>query len=136
MDKKKSCKQLEDYFKNDTFAACNHIKIILVDDSCAICKVEITENSLNAERIIQGGLIYTLADFAFAVFANYISPVTFTQTGNISYIKAGSKDNKYIYATVKLLEKTNRNIYCNVTVTDEKEEILAIANFNGFSKKG
>ncbi|HHX49475.1 MAG TPA: PaaI family thioesterase [Clostridiales bacterium] len=127
--------KLVEFFKGDTFAVCNNIKIVEANENYAICKAAISEDSLNGDGVIQGGLIYTLADFAFAIFANYIAPITLTQVGNISYVKAGHKDNRYIFAKATLIDKTERNIFCKVLVTDEWDNIIAIANFNGFIKK-
>lgn len=92
-------------FSGDTYAIYNKIEIVEANENFAICKGAIGENSLNGDGSIQGGLIYTLADFTFAVYTNYIAPVTVTQIGNISYVKPGRKENKYIYAKATLIEK-------------------------------
>lgn len=135
MNKDPKFEKLLEFFSGDTYAIYNKIEIVEANENFAICKGAIGENSLNGDGSIQGGLIYTLADFTFAVFTNYIAPVTVTQIGNISYVKPGRKENKYIYAKATLIEKTARNIYCKVLVYDDKDEIIAIANFNGFIKK-
>lgn len=123
------------YFENDFFATCNKIDIVSVTEEEAICRVEISEKSLNAEGLIQGGLIYTLADFAFAVFANFVSPITITQHANISYLRAGNSKNKCIYAKATKIDQADRNFLCKVEVKDEDDKTLAVANFAGFIKK-
>ena len=81
-------KVLEDFFKDDGFVKLSGIELVSVDETQAIAQAKISREHLNANGCVQGGMLYTLADFAFAALANYLHPATVTQGGQISYIRA------------------------------------------------
>ena len=89
---------LKEYFKKDYFAV-NQLgaKIIEANNDNAKCEIDVTANHLNAEGIIMGGAIFTLADFTFAVATNqHEEYFTVSTTANINYLRPGS--GKKIYA--------------------------------------
>ncbi|MDR2133219.1 MAG: hypothetical protein LBP30_07740, partial [Clostridiales Family XIII bacterium] len=58
------------FFGADRFAANAGIVIDAVNDDEVVCSMEIRDMHLNAGNIVQGGAIFTLSDFAFAVHSN------------------------------------------------------------------
>ena len=60
----------QEFFKDDRFQKLVGVNIEEVGDGYAVCGVNLDENHFNADGIVQGGVIYTLADSAFAVAAN------------------------------------------------------------------
>ena len=75
-------------FKNDRFAALIGIEIVKMEFGHAVAKMDISEKHLNGLNMIQGGAIFTLADFAFAVAANASGQETVGLNANIAYFKA------------------------------------------------
>ena len=75
------------YFEKDRFAALVGIKLVEVKPGYAKASLEITEQHLNAVNIVQGGVIFTLADFTFAAAANSYGQVSLGINANISYFQ-------------------------------------------------
>lgn len=124
-------KELRKFFEKDRYIIKNGIEIIEICKEYVICKVKIGDDHLNAKDVVQGGMIYTLADFAFAVHANFLYNEAVTQNATISYVRS-AKDCKYIYAKTKQVTNTNHNCVYNVSIYNDKEEIIAVAQINGF----
>lgn len=119
--------------KNDQFAKLLGLKLIKVDIGYAEVRMEIKEEHLNGLGIVQGGAIFTLADFAFAAAANASGKVTIGINANITY----SKPAKGKTLLAKATEISASRSLCNYTVDiyDEDNAVL-IAKFNatGFIK--
>ena len=129
----KDLETIRRFFEKDKFVALSGIEIESVTDEEAVVSAQINENHFNANGSVQGGMLYTIADFAFAVIANCKHPVTVTQVGNISYIRPGLT--KKITAVAKETERAGRTCLCEVVVKDEENKTLCIAHFNGFIKE-
>ena len=58
-------------FANDIFATeATGIHIDYVDEDTTVCSLQLDNRHLNAKGSVMGGVIFTLADFAFAIAAN------------------------------------------------------------------
>lgn len=79
-----------------------------------------------------GGVYFTLADFAFAVAANWQRVGTVSINTDISFI--GVPKTEKIFAETELL-KNGRSTCCyNVSVYDEDKNPIAALKFLGFNK--
>lgn len=126
-------KAIKNFFKKDKFVELAGIEIIEVNETEAVVSAEIKPEHLNANGCVQGGMLYTLADFAFAVLGNFIHPVTVTQSGHINYLRPAFT--KKIVATAKETERAGKNSICEVLVRDEAGQVVCVCNFNGFIKE-
>ncbi len=124
---------LKKFFKKDKFVENAGIKIVSVDEKSAVIAADIDEKHLNANGCVQGGMLYTIADFAFAVLGNYLHPSTVTQTGQISYLRPAFA--KRLIATAVEVERAGRTSVSDVTVRGENGETFCICRFNGFVKE-
>ncbi len=127
----KDVKKLKEYFQKDRYIIKNGIEIAEVNDEYALCRVKITDSHLNAKDMVQGGMIYTIADFTFAVLANYLHNFTVTQSATISYMRPalGCKE---LFAKSKELDFTKHNCMHEVRVYDEGDKTIALLQINGF----
>lgn len=119
--------KLKDFFKNDRFAALAGIEIVEVSAGFCKARMEIGKKHLNAANVIQGGAIFTLADFAFAVASNSHGQLSLAINVNITFLKG--KSTGTLYATAREVSEPKRIGAYDVDVTDENGEI--IARFNG-----
>ncbi len=124
-------KEATERFHKDCFATeVVGIVIDKADIGYAMCHVDITPKHHNAEGYVMGGVIFTLADFAFAVAANTGAMLTVTLTGNINFL-SGTKADTLI--AVAECEKKGRSIcFYNVKITDEKGNLVATVSENGY----
>ena len=131
--KEKGMEKIRQFFEKDRFVALSGIVIESVSEEEAVVSAEINENHLNANGSVQGGMLYTLADFAFAVLGNYKHPATVTQVGSISYIRPALT--KKITATARETERAGHTCICEVTIKNDEDKTVCVAHFNGFVKE-
>ena len=119
-------------FARDNLVKLIGAEILELTEEKAVVRAAITENSLNANGFAQGGMLYTLADFAFALHANLIHPSTVTQGGRIDYVRAV----KPPYVTAEAHEKVRagHNTVSEVILRDAQDETVCVCTFNGFVK--
>lgn len=114
---------LMSYFEKDRFAAYVGIKLIEVKPGYAKASLEITDKHLNAVNIVQGGVIFTLADFAFEAASNSYGQVSLGINANISYFQAGK--GKILTAEAVEISASKKIANYNVDVFDEEGKIIA-----------
>ena len=120
------------FFEKDGYVKLSGIEIVNVTAEKAVVHAKIGKEHLNCNGNVQGGMLYTVADFAFAVLANYLHPMTVTQCGHINYIRAATTLS--ITATATETVRSGHNCISEVVIRDDKDEIVCVCNFNGFVK--
>jgi acyl-CoA thioesterase len=115
------------YFEKDRFAAFVGIKLVEVKPGYAKANMEITDKHLNAANIVQGGVIFTLADFAFAAASNSYGQVSLGINANISYFQPPK--GRILIAEAKEISANKKIASYNVDIVDENKEV--IASFTG-----
>lgn len=119
------------YVENDKFAKYNSIKLIEARQGYAVAQMEITENHLNGVNIVQGGAIFTLADFAFAAASN-IKAVTLSINASISYFKPPK--GKLLTAKATEISSSRKICSYNVDIFDQNGDLIARFNGIGYIK--
>ena len=119
-------------FEKDAYVKLSGIEIVEITDASATVRAKIQAEHLNANGAVQGGMLYTLADFAFAVHANHLHPMTVTQGGHIHYIRAAITDE--VTATAVERVRSGHNTVSEVVVRNGVGETVCICTFNGFVK--
>ncbi len=119
-------------FQDDGYVKLSGLEIIDATEERAVVGAEISDKHRNAHGSVQGGMLFEIADFAFAVLGNFKHPYTITQVGQISYIKAAYTDR--ITATAREVARSGRNTVCEVIIQDAAGEIVCVCTFNGFIK--
>ncbi len=120
------------FFEDDGFVKLAGIEIVEVTAKKAVVRAKITDDHRNANGSVQGGMLYTVADFAFAVLGNHIHPVTVTQMGQISYVKAAYT--KEITATATETVRSGHTTVSEVVIKDDVGQTVCVCTFNGFVK--
>lgn len=129
---KEQTEQVKAFLSKDAYVQLSGIEIAEVTEAYAVATAKIEPRHLNGNGCVQGGMLYTIADFAFALLSNYLHPITVTQSGKIDYLRAGYTDR--IKATAREKIRVGRNTVCEVVIQDAKDEVLCICSFNGFVK--
>ena len=119
-------------FEDDGYVKLSGIEIVEITKEQATVRADIGKEHLNAKGNVQGGMLYTVADFAFAALANYLHPMTVTQCGHINYIRAAVTNS--ITAVAKETVRSGHNTLSEVVIYDDKNEVCCVCNFNGFVK--
>ena len=131
-DTKIDIESLRAFFQNDIFAMDQGIVIDDVTPTGATCHLLLTARHGNAAGVAQGGLVYTLADFTFAVAANGIHMGTVTLNSTISYLRAGTGTS--LTARAELVSTTRSICVYRVHVTDDRDNLCAELTITGYRK--
>jgi acyl-CoA thioesterase len=127
-----SMEKITKLLENDRFAKFNGIKLIEIKSGYAVAQMEVTDNHLNGVNMVQGGAIFTLADFAFAAAANATGNITLSLNASISFFKP--PQGKIITAKATIISSSAKLCNYNVDIFDEDKELIAKMVSNGFIK--
>ena len=94
--------------------------------------VKIRNHHLNGVGIIQGGLLFTLADYAFAMAANSRGKTAVAVEASVSFIKGVSEGILTAEAVEVSCKKTLARY--DVRITNEQGEMIALYHGTAFRK--
>jgi acyl-CoA thioesterase len=106
------------------------MEVIEMAEGHAIVTMVIRDDMLNGHRIAHGGLVFTLADTAFAMACNEEGSVTVSSGAEITYL-APTLPGQTLTATAKLRSKRGRSGIYDVEV---RSETGLVAEFRGHSR--
>lgn len=118
------------FFEGDRYAVdVTGIKIEAVDDCYSRCSLTLDERHRGAHGQVMGGVIFTLADFAFAVATN--SPESFTATADshISFLSSSRGDR--LFAECRKLKEGKKLCFYEITITDDLNKEIAVVTATG-----
>ena len=119
------------FFAADRYATeTTGIVIVAVGEHYAKCELKITDQHKNAMGHVMGGVMFTLADFVFAVATNFQAPSpTVTTTSHICYLSAPRGD--VLYGESHLLRDGKRACHYEITITDNSGVTVAVVTTCG-----
>ncbi len=126
MDEVKHC------FAGDQFAATSGVQLVELRPGFAKARLDIQPRHLNSVGIVQGGAIFTLADFAFAVACNTSGRVAVAVNMNLSCMKAIRCGT--LRAEACEVSRSKHISTCTVSVTNEKDELVALFHGTAYIK--
>ncbi len=117
-------------FSNDLYATeTTGIEIVSVEKDYAKCSLLLKKKHKNAMGAVMGGVLYTLADFTFAVAANNEELSTVSISGQIHFLR-GVKGSQLI-AEAHPLKKGRNNSFFEVCIYDDLNTLIAKASIIG-----
>lgn len=132
METKKTLEEVRKLFEGDRFATENGAVIDEIGDHSATCSLVVTDSHRNAMEAVMGGTYFMLADFAFAVAANWEKMGCVSLHSDISFLGA-AKGEKLIAKAVCV--KDGRATACyRIDVTDELGNLAATVTTTGYHK--
>ena len=123
---------VKDFFKADRYAALSGIELLEVEPGRAKARMEIREMHLNAGNVVQGGAIFTLADFAFAAAVNAYGSLAMSIETSVRYFKGVG--NGILFAEAQMLYLHKRLATFEVRVTSESGELIALFTATAYRK--
>ena len=115
---------VERYFKNDRFAERANIYLLAVSPGQARAKMTLHPHHLNGYGTVQGGAIFTLADFAFAAACNSHGNVAVAINVSISFMKAATTGT--LWAEARERSRNFKLGSYTVEVKDDQGDLIAI----------
>ena len=126
----KSIEEIREFFKGDRFVNENGAVIEEIGEKSATCSLEITDSHRNAMGAVMGGVYFMLADFAFAVAANWQKMSWVSLHSDISFLSA-AKGKKLIAEAVCIKDGRTTALY-RVDVTDDLGNLTATVTVTGY----
>ena len=110
--------RVREFFTGDVYAtSVTGISIDEIGDKWAKCSLKLDSRHRNAAGQVMGGVMFTLADFTFAVATNRIhDAVTVTTSSNISFL--GTVKGDMLFAETRLLKDGRRSCFYEVEIRD------------------
>ena len=124
--------ELARVFEGDRFAAGNGIEVVEVAEGRGVARMAVGPGHLNAAGVVQGGAIFTLADFAFALASNSRGKVALAIEAHVTFlrpVRAG-----VLRAEAREEGGSRRLSTCHVRVTDEAGNLVALFTGTAFRK--
>ncbi len=115
---------LQHFFKNDQFAERSNIELLSVSPEQARAKMTLHPHHLNGYGTIQGGAIFTLADFAFAAASNSHGTVAVAINVSITFMKAAKTGT--LWAEAREISRNFKLGSYTVEVKDDQGELVAL----------
>ncbi len=95
----------------------------------ARCTMNIEPKHMNTLGVVMGGAVFTLADFAFGVCANFDKDVYVTASADSHFLAAAK--GKTLIAEAREVRAGRRTCLYSVTVTDDVGTQVAYFTFSG-----
>nr|WP_223475369.1 hydroxyphenylacetyl-CoA thioesterase PaaI [Oricola indica] len=130
-DQQRAEKSAEAMWANDNATAWFGMTLDAVGPGSATMSMTVKQEQANGHGICHGGVIFALADSAFAFACNSYNRVTVAQSNTITYVapaKAGDK----LVADAREVARSGRSGTWDVTVTNGDGAVIAL--FRGLAR--
>jgi len=118
--------------RGDRWAATAGARLVEVREGYARVRMRLRPDHLNGVGVVQGGAVFTLADFAFAVASNSHGTVAVALDTNITFARAARTG--VLTAEAREESVSRRVSVCTVRVTDGRGEVVALFRGTAFRK--
>lgn len=119
---------------NDPYAKFLGITVDEVGEGYAKVSMDVTNNMLNIHKTINGGVIFSLADVAFAIASNTYEQTAVGINVNINFIAAGFL-NERLVATATEVSKNSKLGFYHMEVKNGDDQLIATAEGMVYRKK-
>ncbi|MBQ7396008.1 MAG: PaaI family thioesterase [Lentisphaeria bacterium] len=117
--------------QNDIFCRENSIRLTEIREGYAEAVMSIDEHKLNANNVVQGGAIFTLADFAFAGAANsFEGTKCSSMSSTINFLRPGSGN--HLSARSQVVNRGKRSCLVETEVFNDSGKLVAKVTTTGF----
>lgn len=132
MEQGKTIEEVRKIFLHDKFATKNGAVIEEIANHYAKCSITLNESHRNAMGAVMGGVYFMLADFAFAVAANWQEMGTVSLNSSISYL--GVAKGERLIAEATCVKNGRNTAFYNIEVKDELGNLTACVTTTGYHK--
>ena len=125
--------EIKRFFTQDKFAAHSGVELLEVAPGYAKARMRVDNRHLNALKTVQGGALFTLADFAFAAASNSHGSAAVALNVTISFVKAVTAG--VVTAEAKEMAASARIAHYTVNITDDQGELVGIFQGTAYRKR-
>lgn len=124
---------LQDFFRNDRFAAFVGVELLDVAPGRARARLEIEDRHLNAVGVAHGAAIFSLADLVFAVASNSHGTVALGVNVSVSFMKSARKGT--LTAEAEEVSINPKLATYLIRITDEDANLIALFQGTVYRKR-
>lgn len=124
---------IKEYFAQDPFAKKLGAKVLEISEGFAKISLIVTSSHINAYGICHGGVMFSLADIAFAAAVNSHDVVTLTTGGNISYFYPVHLGD-HLNAEANEIIDHHHLPFAEVRITNQSGTLVALFTASGYRK--
>jgi acyl-CoA thioesterase len=114
----------------DAASAALGMRVLADEPGHAVVEMAVRADMLNGFGITHGGLVFALADTAFAIACNEDDRVTVAAGADVTFLKS-TREGDVLTATAARRLRSGRTGLYDVTVTDQTRDV--VAEFRGRS---
>ncbi|HVN34209.1 MAG TPA: hydroxyphenylacetyl-CoA thioesterase PaaI [Casimicrobiaceae bacterium] len=122
-------------YERDTASRALGMRIVRVEPGFAELEMPVRDDMLNGHAICHGGLIFALADSAFAFACNSYNLSTVASGCAIEFI-APAREGDVLTARARERQLAGRTGVYDVEVTNERREVVALFRGKSYRIKG
>lgn len=126
----KDIEEARAFFHGDRFATVNGMTIDELPEDGAVCSMTVRDDHRNAIGGVMGGVIYTLADFAYAVAANNEHRPTVALDAATQFLRMAQGSR--LIARARRVKSGKTTAVYTVTVTDDLGREIALTTVTGY----
>lgn len=130
-DQQRAEKSAEAMWATDDASKWFGMSLEAVGPGTATLSLTVIDAQTNGHNICHGGVIFALADSAFAFACNSYNKVTVAQSNSITYV-APAKTGDRLTAMAVEIARSGRSGTWDVTVTNEEGAVIAL--FRGLAR--
>jgi len=101
------------------------IEVEVMAPGAAVARMRVRKTMVNGFDVCHGGMLFTLADTAFAFAANSYNRVTLTASGKIEFLRPAMLDDQ-LEAIASEDYRGRRTGFYTVKVTNQAGEVMAL----------
>lgn len=124
---------IKQYFEKDQFTQTIGATLVEVAEGYAQAELEVGKTHLNAYGICHGGVLFALADLAFAAAVNSRGVSTLTTGANITYVKSVLLGERLI-AVARETVNHHRMPFAEVRIVNRCGDLVAFFSASGYRK--
>ncbi len=110
---------------NDRSTQALGISVEIPRVGSAVARLDVREDMINGLDVMHGGLIFTLADTAFAFACNGYDELTLAAGAEIEFLRPGRLGDE-LAATAREDYRGRRRAYYTVEVRNQRDELVAL----------
>ena len=123
--------KLKDFLNtNDRFCRSSGMKITAISEGCAEGELLVEDRHLNGVNVVQGGAIFTLADFTCAAAMNSFGQQAVSLSASSSFVRPGLPPRLTARAT--LVNKGKTTAVFDVDVFSDDGKLVMHSTMTGF----
>lgn len=130
-DQQRAERSAEAMWATDDASKWFGMQLDAVGPGTAVMSMTVEDCQANGHNICHGGVIFALADSAFAFACNSYNKVTVAQTNSITFVAPGKAGDR-LTATAQEIARSGRSGTWDVTVTNQDGATIAL--FRGLAR--